>query len=108
VDEYQKGDNIGFIDLLIFDILILLAIPQSLSVAIKMCVTFGSIISVLVGFILTLLSMRLMKLGSMPCIPLPVMIASIYLFFLDIIMPNASECVGLNNNRSVLSKWIVY
>ena len=106
VDEYKKDGYIGFMDLLIFDVLVLMVIPQSFSVAIKVYVTFGSMISILVGFLLAYLFMRLMKLRTIPGIPLPIMIISVYLFFLDIIMPYGSECIGSNNNNSVLNMWI--
>jgi hypothetical protein len=58
------------------------------------CVIFGTMISVQIGLLITHRLRCLMKLGTVPGIPLPVIIVSIYIFLLDIILPKYfDQCI---------------
>jgi hypothetical protein len=88
VNKWKKGGSLGCGDFLLYNILVLLALPPSSSLITKICVTFGSIISVQIGYLLTYLLCCLAKKYSAPGAPLPVITVSVYLFILDLIMPN--------------------
>jgi hypothetical protein len=88
VNKWKKSGSVGYGDFLIYNILVLIALPSSSSLITKICVTFGSIISVQIGSLLTYLLRCLTKKYSAPGVPLPVITVSVYLFILDLIMPN--------------------
>jgi hypothetical protein len=88
VNKWKKGGLLGCGDFLVYNILVLFALPPSSSLITKICVTFGSIISVQIGSLLTYLLRRLAKKYSAPGVPLPIITVSIYLFILDLFMPN--------------------
>jgi len=95
VDKWETSISLGLGDFLVYNILILLVVPPSSSIIIKMCVTLGSIISVQVGFLLTYWLCSLIKKMSTPGVPLSVITVSIYLFILNIIIPtNLNQCIG--------------
>ncbi len=75
-------------DLFVYNMLVLLALPPSSSIIIKVCVTFWTIVSVQVGSLLAYWLRSVVKQLSGPGVPLPVITVSIYLFILDIIIPN--------------------
>ena len=96
IDKWETSDYLGLVDIILYNILTLLALPPSSSIMIKMLVTLGSIVSVQVGSWLTYWLCSLVKIISAPGVPLPVITFSIYLFVLNIIMPtNLNECVEL-------------
>jgi hypothetical protein len=88
VNKWEIGGSLGGGDFLVYNILVLFALPPSSSLITKICVTFGSIISVQIGSLLTYLLRRLAKKYSGPGVPLPVISVSVYLFILDLIIPN--------------------
>ncbi len=96
VDKWETSGSLGLIDFYVYNILILLALPPSSSIIIKMCVTLGSIVSVQVGSLFTYWLRSLVKKRSAPCVPLPVITISIYIFVLNIIIPtNLNQCIEL-------------
>ncbi|CAF3261115.1 unnamed protein product [Rotaria sp. Silwood2] len=95
MDKWEKSALLGLGDFYVYNILMLLVIPQSASMSLKVCVTLGSIISVQVGQLLTNYLQCLFKVRLAPGVPFPVMMVSLYTLLLDIIMTNSSECVKL-------------
>jgi hypothetical protein len=94
IDGLQSA-ALGYADFIIYNIMILLVMPQSSSIAVNVCVIFGCIVSIQIGQSLLHLLSYLVKLESGPGIPLPVIMVSVYIFLLDIIMPNFDLCVEL-------------
>lgn len=100
VNKWKIGASLGSGDFLIYNILILFALSPSLSLITKICVTFGSIISVQIGCLLTSLLRQLANKSSAPGVPLSVITVSIYLFILDLIKPKKIQ--------SMLKLWYNY
>jgi len=88
VDKWEESGGLGLIDFILYNMLLLLTLPPFSSIITKICVAFGSIISIQVGCLLTDWLQSRMKLQSTPGVPLPVITVSIYLFILGIIIPN--------------------
>jgi hypothetical protein len=95
VDNWKNSGNLGFMDFCTYNILLLLVLPQSSSIAVKACVIFGCLVSVQVGLLLTQWLQYLVNIRVAPGVPLPVIMVSIYIFLLDFIMPNFNQCVEL-------------
>jgi hypothetical protein len=95
VDKWKKSGAIGFMDFFIYNILLLLVVPQSSSIAVKACVIFGCIVSVQVGLLLAHWLRYLVNLHVVPGVPLPVIMVSVYIFLLDVIMSNFNRCIEL-------------
>ncbi len=96
IDKWKTSGSLGLIDLFVYNMLLLLALPPSSSIIVKVCVTFGMIVGVQVGSLLTYWLYSVMKQLSAPGVPLPIITASIYLFILDIIIPNNfNQCIEL-------------
>ncbi|CAF1449669.1 unnamed protein product [Rotaria sordida] len=95
INKWKKSSMLGTIDFMIYNILILLVIPQSSSITIKLCVTFGSIATVQIGQLLMIWFLYHFEVQSAPGVPLPVIMVSIYIFLLDFIMLNVNQCVKL-------------
>jgi len=95
VDNWKNSGKLGFMDFCTYNILLLLVLPQSSSIAVKACVIFGCLVSVQVGLLLTQWLQYLVNIRVAPGVPLPVIMVSIYIFLLDFIMPNFNQCVEL-------------
>jgi len=95
VDKWKKSSVLGFADFFVYNILILLVMTQSSSIIVKICIMLGCIINVHVGQLLTHWLQCRCKIESAPGLPLPVIMVSLYVFFLDSIMPNFDQCVKL-------------
>ncbi len=95
VDKWKKSGGLGFMDFFVYNILLLLVVPQSSSIAVKACVIFGCIVSVQVGLLLTHWLKYLVNIYVVPGVPLPVIMVSVYIFLLRIIMPNFNQCIEL-------------
>jgi hypothetical protein len=95
IDEWKNSTALGFADFYVYDLLLLLVMTQSSSMIAKIYLMFGCIISVQVGQLLTFWLQRRAKIRVVPAIPLPVIMVSVYIFFLDIIMPNFNQCIEL-------------
>jgi hypothetical protein len=92
----KKVDHWVLWTFFIYNLLVLLALSSSSSIIIKVCSTFGTIVSVQVGSLLTHWLRSVGKRSSGPRVPLPVITVSIYLFILDIIIPNNfNQCIKL-------------
>lgn len=92
-DSYERGFHIGAGDFLAYNILLLLIISSYSSVIMKLYIAFGCIICILIGLILTFELGNLMKQNILPGVPLPVMIFSTYVVFLDIFIKDPIDCV---------------
>ena len=88
VNKWNMGGSLGGGDFLVYNTLVLFTLPSSSSLITKICVTFGSIVCVQIGSLLTYLLQRLAKKYSSPGVPLSVITVSVYLFILDLIIPN--------------------
>jgi hypothetical protein len=96
VDKWKKSGSLGFGDFFVYNLLVVLALPPSSSIITKMCLTFGSIISVQVGSLLTDWLSSLVNKQPVPGVPLPVITVSTYLLILNIIIPEKfNQCIGL-------------
>jgi len=94
IDQSGEGGSLGLIDFFVYNILLLLTLPPFSSIITKMCVAFGSIISVQVGCVLTDWLQSRLNVYPAPGVPLPVITVSIYLFILGIIIPNnVNQCI---------------
>jgi hypothetical protein len=94
VDKWKQSGSLGLIDFFVYNILVLLTLPPFSSIIKKICVAFGSMISVQMGCLLTGWLQSRMKIDSAPAVPLPVLGVSIYLFILDILIPNNfNQCI---------------
>jgi hypothetical protein len=85
IDKWKQSRVLGLGDFLIYNILVLISIPPSTSLIIKICVAFGTLVSVQIGHLLTHRLQHLMKIALTPAVPLLVITASIYIFLVDII-----------------------
>ena len=95
-DKWKKSASIGFGDFFVYNTLVLVVLPPSSSIITKMCVTFGSIISVQIGFFLTDYLHSVEEILSTPGVPLPVITVSTYLLILDNIVPEKfNQCIKL-------------
>ena len=94
IDQTGDGGSLGLIDFFVYNVLLLLTLPPFSSIITKMCVAFGAIISVQVGGLLTDWLQFRLNVFPGPGVPLPVITVSIYLFILDIIIPNSfNQCI---------------
>jgi len=94
IDKWKTSESLGVPDFFVYNILLLLALLPSSSIIIKVYVTFGAIVSVQVGSLLTYYLVSVVKKLSGPGLALPVITVSMYLFILDIIIPNNfNQCI---------------
>ena len=93
MDKWKESDYLGVADFLSYNMFVLIVLPMSSSIMIKIYITIGTIISVQIGFLLTDYLCSFLKIYAQPAVPLPVMIVSLYLFILDIIFSyNLDQC----------------
>ncbi len=85
IDKWKQSHVLGLGDFFIYNILVLISIPSSASLIIKICVALGTLISVQIGYLIMHRLQHLMKIVSAPGVPLPVITASTYMFFLNIL-----------------------
>jgi hypothetical protein len=92
----RKGGALGLADFLVYDILLLLVLSPPLSLAIKILMTIGCIISIQIGYFVTIVIFEMMwKLDEVPAFPLPIITFSIYILILDAITSLSNQCLGL-------------
>ena len=92
IDGERNGDSLGFGDFLVYNVLLLIVLPTSSSMSTQIWVTLGCIICIDIGYILTEWLQLIWKEEGFPGLPLPVIVASAYILFLDILMMNSSHC----------------
>jgi len=96
VDRWEQSPALGFGDFVVYNLLVLYALPPSSSITTKMCLTFVCIISVHIGFWLTHWLRSLVNKLTVPGVPMPVITVSIYLFILNLIIPEKlNQCIEL-------------
>ncbi len=96
INKWEQSQALGLGDFFIYNILVLITIPPSAPMIIKVCVAFGTLVCVQIGHLLTYRLECLMKVTTAPGVPLPVMTVSIYMLVLDIILPKYfNQCIEL-------------
>ncbi len=94
INKWKQSPVLGLGDFFVYNILVLITIPQSPSMIIKVCVAFGTMVSVQIGHLLTYRLISLVKVATAPGVPLPIITVSIYIFVLDIILPKYfNQCI---------------
>ena len=95
----DDGCSIGAGDFITYNTLLLLAITPFPSVMIRLYITFGCMISVIIGLLVTNALGQLVKQNILPGVPLPVVIYSAYILFLDIFSTHPSDCSEFSSER---------
>ena len=87
IDGEKRGRALGFGDFLVYNLLVLLALPLSPSSTIitQLWITAGSIISINIGHLLTVCLQSKYRLQVAPGLPLPVMTFTAYVILLQFI-----------------------
>ncbi len=76
---------LGFGDFFFYNLMVLFVLPPLLPITTKICVAIGCIISVQVGYIVTIWIAAFWNVETpVPALPLPVIIYSIYTILVDI------------------------
>jgi hypothetical protein len=83
---------LGLGDFLGYNVLLLTILPELSSMSTQIWLTLGCIICIGIGYILSGWLASTWKEIGFPGVPLPVIVVSIYVLFLDIIMENPSQC----------------
>jgi hypothetical protein len=92
INGERKGDSLGLGDFLGYNVLLLIVLPESSSMSTQILLTLGCIICIDIGYILAGWLTSIWKEIGFPGVPLPVIVVSVYVLFLDIIMENPSQC----------------
>ncbi len=95
IDSNECGNFLGLGDFITYNTLLLLILSPISSIATKLYVTFGCIISIIIGLLLTYWLGRSVKQSCLPGVPLSVITFSTYIFFLDIFMTHPNDCTEL-------------
>ena len=96
-DIRDHGCCMGAGDFVTYNTLLLLALTPFPSVIIRLYITFGCIISVIIGLLVTNALGELVKQNILPAIPLPVVMYSAYIIFLDISSTHPSDCLEFSS-----------
>ncbi len=88
-DDIMDEDNyvpiLGLGDLFFYNLMVLFVLPPLLPITTKICVAIGCIISVQVGYMVTIWIAAFWNVETpVPALPLPVIIYSIYTILVDI------------------------
>ncbi len=91
------GILLGFGDFFTYNILLLLIIAPLSSIPTKVLVTFGCMISIIIGLLATYWLGEWQKRTCLPGVPLPVILFSTYILLLDIFMTHPIECIEFSS-----------
>jgi hypothetical protein len=88
IEGEKRGAALGFADLVLYNLLVLLALPASPSSSMitQLWITLGSIISINIGHLITERLLTTYRLQSGPGLPLPVMTFTAYVILLQFIV----------------------
>jgi hypothetical protein len=88
IDGAKRGAALGFGDFLLYNLMILLALPAppSSSMITQLWIPGGSIISIIIGLLITEQLLTTYQLQVAPGLPLPVMIFTAYVILLQFIV----------------------
>jgi hypothetical protein len=84
LDEDREEQSLGHGDFYIYNVMLLIVLPPLSSVIIKVLVTIGYIIIVQIGCWITFRLGLLYNQDSLPGVPLPVAVVSMYAVILDV------------------------
>ena len=96
IDSTKGYRAMGDGDFFLFNLLLLWILPPLSSTTTQICIFFGMIINVQIGYMLTDWIGSLWKEYKMPALPLPVIFISVYALIVDFILQSLDiDCVKM-------------
>jgi hypothetical protein len=91
IDGEKRGAAVGLGDLLTYGLMVLLVLPPS-PISTQLCITAGSMISIGIGYAMTICWLLTYQSRVVPGLPFPVIIYTAYVLLLDVIRDNSNPC----------------
>ncbi|CAF2988016.1 unnamed protein product [Rotaria sp. Silwood2] len=94
-DEDKCFSAIGWGDLLIFNLLLLMVIPSNSSLTIKICIAFGCIVSIEFAEICNGFILYCIDFNGLPALPLPTAAVTAYMIIVNAIIEYSNvDCIN--------------